>query len=234
MASRRSKRGRPSVWVRNGHRTPLAHKLVLLLNAGLEAHGEAMIGAILKLQKNHPEFKEWPAETLRGEYYHTAPLPPPPLTKEESRWVSLLIQWGKETKRHPAFISAEQAREIVDHLIAFAPQHRRADLDQLFTRMSIHRSGREKIKQLRLAIARLAANPNDWPIPISRRGRRDVVAGKIEGYLREVGSALKQDIATALGLPLTTTQVTLCSLTRHKRIVREGLGVYAPWSEGPA
>jgi DNA-binding transcriptional ArsR family regulator len=228
------KPGRQSVWVKDGNRTPLAHKLVLLVNAGLEADGEAMTGAILKLQEKHPEFKEWPVENLRRRFYETERLPPPELTQEESRWVSLLLQWGKETKRHPALISAEQAREIVYQLIAFAPQRRRADLDQLFGHPSIHLSGRNKIKWLRLVIARLKRNPNYWPIPISRYGRPDVTAGKILSYVTNAPGqeAYKCDIIAGLDLLPTTGQTTLSSMTNAGWLVRKASGKYGLPREG--
>jgi hypothetical protein len=232
MASRQSKRGRASVWASEGRRTPLAHKLVLWMNAFIKARPrrkKAVEEAIAKLQNKDPTYRTWEAKTLRVNYYRTAPLPAPPAT-EEDRWVSLLLQWGKEPKRRPISISAEHAREIVDRLIAGAPPHRRADLDQLFVHMerSIHYSGRLKIKWLQSAIARLAANPLDWPIPISRRSRPDVTAGMIETYLAKAPEkrAHKRDIVAALKIPRTTCQTTLCSMQRAGRIVRVANGVY--------
>jgi predicted Rossmann fold nucleotide-binding protein DprA/Smf involved in DNA uptake len=144
--------------------------------------------------------------------------------------MSLLVQWGKETNRHPRFISAEQAREIVYRLIAAAPPHRRSNLSQLFVHMErrIHWNGRQKIKWLQTAAARLEANQSDWPIPISRRGRLDVTATKIWTYLANTleKRAHKRDIVAALNIPSTTAQTTLCSMHRAGQIVRIANGVY--------
>jgi hypothetical protein len=228
------------VWVSKGHRTVAGHKLVLSVNARLKAHRwtrdnrKAVTNVIAELQNDDPAYRTWASDTLSWAYYRAEPLPRP-LRTEEDRWTSLLIQWGKETKRHPAFISAEQAREIVNRLIAVA-SHRRADLDQLFVHMdrSIHPSGRLKIKWLQSAIARLSANPLDWPIPISRRGRPDVTAGRIETYLANAPGkrAHKRDIVAALKIPRTTAQTTLGSMERAHRIVRVGIGIYALPMEG--
>jgi hypothetical protein len=153
--------------------------------------------------------------------------------KSRDRWTSELQEWGKETKRLPACMSAERARNIIERLIEVS-SHWHAQLDRLFVHMErrIHWNGRQKIKWIEDAIDRLGRNPFDWPIPPSQRGRPDVTAGRIESYLREVGSAHKQDIAAALEIPLTTAQTTLCSMERAKRILREANGVYAPWTEG--
>jgi hypothetical protein len=155
--------------------------------------------------------------------------------KSRDWWTSNLQEWGKETKRLPACMSAERARNIIKRLIEVG-WHWHSQLDRLFVHMErrIHWNGRQKIKWIEDAIDRLDRNPFDWPIPPSQRGRPDVTSGRIEIYLREVGSAHKQDIAAALGIPLTTAQTTLCSMERAKRIVREANGVYAPWTEGAA
>jgi len=125
-------------------------------------------------------------------------------------------------------MSAEQAREIVNRLLAIVPRRR---LNQLFVHIdhSIHRHGREKIKQLLLALNRLEANPLNWPIPVSPRGRPDVTAGRIQTYLASVPGqrAHKQDIAAALNIRKTTAQTTLCSMVRAGRIDRIENGVYA-------
>jgi predicted Rossmann fold nucleotide-binding protein DprA/Smf involved in DNA uptake len=153
------------------------------------------------------------------------------MAQKKDRWTPLLTQWGKETKRHPIIISAQQAREIVNRLIAVAPRHRRDDLDQLFVYMErrIHWNGRQKIKWLQSAIDRLEADPNDWPIPISPRGRPDVTAGRIEAYLANApeNRAHKRDIVAALKIPRTTAQTTLCSMERAGRIERRANGVYS-------
>jgi hypothetical protein len=226
------------VWVNKGRRTPVAHKLVLSVHARLRAHGwtranrkKAVSSVIGELRDTNPAYKKWSVKTLIWAYYRVEPLPPPPRTEEERGWGSLLIQWGEATKRHPARMSAKQAWEIVDRLIAVAPQHRRADLGQLFIHVgrSIHRNGRDKIKWLRRVINRLAANAHYWPIPNWQHGRRDVIAGRIETYLANAPEkrAHKRDIAAALSILPTTAQTTLCSLERARRIDRVASGVYA-------
>jgi DNA-binding MarR family transcriptional regulator len=212
---------------------------VLLVDAGLEAHGwvradpKAVIRVIAKLQDNDPTYKTREAETLRRAYYLAAPFPPP-LAIEEDRWMSLLMEWGKETKRHPAFMSAEQARDIVNRLIAVA-SHRRADLNQLFVHLErlIHWNGRQKIKWLQSITARLAADPSDWPI-FFRRGRPNVTVARIETYLANAPGkhAHKRDIVAVLKIPKTTVQTTLISMKRAGRIVRAANGVYALPTEG--
>jgi biotin operon repressor len=234
--------GRAPVWADKGHRTVAGHKLVRSVNARLKTYGRArrkklVERAIAELRDSDPAYKRWTSDTLRVAYYRATPLPAPLPTEEDrwislqDRWTSLLIQWGKETKRHPTIISAQQAREIVNRLVAVSPPHRRrAELDQLFVHMErrIHWNGGQKIKWLQLAIARLAANPLDWPIPISRRGRPDVIAGRIETYLANTPGkrAHKRDIVAALRIPSTTAQTTLSSLERARRIVRVAQGVY--------
>jgi hypothetical protein len=189
---------------------------------------------IAELRDNDPAYKSWTLEALRRAYYYAERLPPP-LATDEDRWMSLLIQWGKESKRNPVLISGKQAREIVNRLIAATP-HRRAHLDQLFVHMEcrIHWNGRQKIEWLRSVTARLEANPLYWPIPISRRGRPDVTAGMIERHLANAPGkrAHKRDIVAALRIPRTTGQTTLCSMKRAGRIVRVANGVYALPTEG--
>jgi hypothetical protein len=233
-------------WTEKKHRGVESQKLMLSVEAALKAHGwrrdrpKAVKLVIAELREKNPAYKIYDEGTLRAYYYRARRQPAPLPTKEDrrkarlTRWASLLMQWGKQTKRHLAFISAEQAREIVDRLIAVTPRHRRDDLDQLFNHMSIHRTGREKIKWLQSVIARLGANPNDWPIPISRRGRADVVAGKIETYLANPPGkrAHKRDIVAALKIPRTTVQTTLSSLARARRIERRANGVYSMPTEG--
>jgi hypothetical protein len=227
-----------SVWIENGRRTSLSHELVRLVDAGLAARGlartdrKAVIGVTEDLDEN-PAYKTWTPETLRRKYYKALPLPVP-LSVEEGRWTSILMEWGKETKRHPRFLSAEQAREIINRLIRVAPPHRRGDLDQLFVHMSIHRTGREKINWLLAAIDEIETNPSYWPIPFSRRGRHDVTAGKIEAFLAKTPgkSAHKEKIASGLKILPTTCQTTLCSMERAKRIIRVENGVYALPMEG--
>jgi predicted Rossmann fold nucleotide-binding protein DprA/Smf involved in DNA uptake len=100
----------------------------------------------------------------------------------------------------------------------------------------IHWSGRLKINWLRDRIDRLAANPNDWPIPLRRRGKPNETAAKIESYLAKQPEkrAHKRDIIAALKIPSTTAQQTLCSLVRAGRIVRIVPGVYGLPMEGVA
>ena len=230
------------MWVGKGHRTAAGHKFVCSVNASLKAHGwprdnpKAVRLVIGELHDNDPAYRTYAEETLRVAYYRAAASPAPLPTEEDrwmllqDRWTSLLIEWGKETKRHPTIISAQQASEIVNRLSAVTPPYRRADLDQLFVHMErrIHWNGRQKIKWLQSAIARLAANPSDWPIPISRRGRPDIIAVRIETYLANTPGkcAHKRDIVAGLSIPSTTTQTTLCSLERARRIVRVANGVY--------
>jgi hypothetical protein len=226
-----------SVWTCNGYRTAAGHAEVNKVNAYLEAHGrtrsdhKAVQRAIAEL---HPECSPKQLETLRINYYRIQRLPPP-LATEEDRWISLLVQWGRETDRFPASMTAEQAHEIVNRVIKVA-SHRRADLNQLFSHMDcrIHWNGRQKIKWLQSVIARLETNPFDWPIPISPRGRPDVTAGMIETYLANAYGkrAHKRDIVAALRIPRTTGQTTLCSMERAGRIVRVANGVYALPMEG--
>ena len=85
------------VWASNGHRTPLAHKLVLSVNACLRAHGwtpvnrkKAVLSVIGELHDTDPAFKKWGVRTLLWAYYYVLPLPAPPRT-EEDRWMSLQI-----------------------------------------------------------------------------------------------------------------------------------------------
>jgi hypothetical protein len=127
-ASRQSKRGRPPVWGDKNHRTPAGHKFVCSVDEGLQARGwsrddpKAVRWVINELRKNGLEYKKRGEDTLCV-YYNRMKRRLPPLPTEEDkkdRWVSLLIQWGKETKRHPTIISAQQAREMVNRLIAVA------------------------------------------------------------------------------------------------------------------
>jgi len=253
MTPRQAKQKRPRgkwlktpVWIRNGRRTVDGHKFMLTVDAGLTAHGwkrddcKAVIRVIAELQNNDPSYKTWRAETLERYYYRMTPLPLPAAIEEaieEDRWMSRLMKWGKATKRHPPIISADEAREIISRLRAVVPPHRHNDLDQLFDHMDhnrIHWSGRLKINWLRDTIDRLAANPNDWPIPLRRRGKPNETAVKIESYLAKQPEkrAHKRDIVAALRIPDTTAQQTLCSLVRADRIVRDANAVYRLPMEG--
>ena len=157
------------------------------------------------------------------------------LDAPRERWLCMLQRWGKATKRHPFFLSAEEAGEIVNRLIAVS-SHWHAYLDQLFVHMDrrIHWSGRQKIKWLLSVIDRMAANRFYWPIPFSRRGRPDVTAGRIETYLANAPGkcAHKRDIVATLDVPSTTGQTTLCSMERAGRIFRVANGVYGLPTKG--
>jgi hypothetical protein len=228
MASRR--RGRPPKWAPG-------HPLVLFVKAYLEAtphpSPKAVEDAIDAFVKINPAYKTMNPATLLRKYYHAAALPAPPPTEEDRR-VSILMQWGKATKRHPASMSEEQAREIVDRVITGAPPDRRDQLDQLFTDRSIHKSGRQKIKDLQSTIDEWRKNPHYWPIPFSRYGRPDVVAGKIEAYLANAPEqrAHLRDIVAGTGLRETTIHNTLGSMNRAGRIHHFGNGVYGLLTPG--
>jgi DNA-binding MarR family transcriptional regulator len=94
-------------------------------------------------------------------------------------------------------------------------------------------NGKGKIKLLQSIIARLEADPSDWPIFL-RRGRRDVTAGKIETYLANTPErrAHKRDIIAALKIPDTTAQTTLGSMFRAGLIERRANGVYGLPTKG--
>jgi predicted transcriptional regulator len=223
--------GRTPVWTGKGHRTPAGHKLALSVNAGLEEHGwargdrKAVDRVIAELL---PTYRPRKFGALRQAYYEAERLPPP-LATEEDRWMSLLIQWGKEPKRYPANLSAEQARSIVNRLIEAAGPSRRVVIDPLFVKMNerIHYNCNQKIEWLRNETARMARNPLYFPIPAWQHGRPDVIAGKIETYLANKKRAHKRDIAANLKILSTTCQNTLVSLRRAGRIVRVAAGVYA-------
>jgi hypothetical protein len=235
------------VWTQNDRRMDFSHTFVCAVKAGLKAKGwspdnpKAVALIIHELREKDPAYTTYTEDNLRVQYYRALRLPPPLPTEEDrrrarlmrwrknkDRWVSVVTQWGKETKRLPAFITAKQARQIVNRLIAVTPPHRRADLDQVFNHMSIHRTDREKIKWLQSGIAKLEKNPNYWFVPISRRGRPDVTAGRIGTYLADAPEkrAHKCDIAAALGIPKTTAQTTLCSMARADWVIPLGNGVY--------
>jgi DNA-binding IclR family transcriptional regulator len=217
---------------------PKYRELVSFVKAYLEAHpspsprsrDNATQDAIDAFRKTHPAFRTANPKTLRRRYYEALKLPP----ADEDRWTAILIEWSKATKRHPAFISAEQARELVNHLLVVIPEHRRAEVDRLFSHLSMHRTGREKIKWLRLVIARLEANPNYWPIPISRYGRPDVTAGKILSFVTNAPGqeAYKSDIIAGRDLLPTTAQNTLSALVRAGWLVRKASGKYVLPREG--
>jgi DNA-binding IclR family transcriptional regulator len=221
---------------------------MLAVDAGLTAHGwkrddcKAVERVIAELQNNDPSYKTLRTETLERYYYRMAPLPLPAAIEEaieEDRWMSLLMKWVKATKRHPPIISADEAREIISRLRAVVPPHRHNDLDRLFDHMDhnrIHWSGRLKINWLRDTIDRLAANPNDWPIPLRRRGKPNETAARIETYLANTpkNRAHKRDIVAALKIPKTTAQTTLCSLERADRIRRVENGMYSLPMDGVA
>jgi hypothetical protein len=250
--------GRPSIWA-----GVAGQALVLAVNDRLEAAGwvrtdnKAVRKVIQDLCKSEP-YRRLSEPGLRTAYYRARRIhgdSPGPIAAEQSmapqsaegtnkvaldaatreRWLCMLQKWGKATKRHPSLLSAQEAGEIVNRLIAVS-SHWHAYLDQLFVHMDrrIHWNGRQKIKWLLFVIDRLAANPLDWPIPISRRGRPDVTAGRIETYLANAPAkrAHKRDIVSALAIPGTTGQTTLCSMERAGRIVRVGNGVYALPMEG--
>jgi biotin operon repressor len=245
--------GRPSIWA-----GVAGQALVLAVNDRLEAAGwvrtdnKAVRKVIQDLCKSEP-YRRLSEPGLRTAYYRARRIhgdSPGPIAAEQStapqsaegtnkvaldaatreRWLCMLQKWGKATKRHPSLLSAQEAGEIVNRLIAVS-SHWHAYLDQLFVHMDrrIHWNGRQKIKWLLFVIDRLAANPLDWPIPISRRGRPDVTAGRIETYLANAPAkrAHKRDIVSALAIPGTTGQTTLCSMERAGRIVRVGNGIYA-------
>src|SRR5262245_46591541 len=221
-------------WAENGRRTVAGHEFMLAVEAWLCDEPKALRQAIGKLRKNDPAYRAISEDNLVVRYYELTRLPPP-LPTDKGRWTAVLMEWGKATRRHPAFISAEQAREIVDRLVA-VPSPRCAEFDQLFTHPSIHRSGRAKIKWLQSAIALMERNPNYWPIPISRYGRHDVVAGKIEAYLANAPEqrAHIRDIVAGTGLRETTIHNTLGSLKRAGRIHHFGNGVYGLLTPGVA
>jgi hypothetical protein len=224
------------VWTRGDYRTDAGQALVLAGNARLEALGKtrrdkkAVHSVILDLIKTEPAYKGLNFHTLKGAYNRALHKAPPPVTEEDG-WMSLLIEWGKEPKRNPVSISAEQAGEMINSLTGAAGPHRRERLNQLFVHMNrrIHWNGRKKIEWLRSVIARLAANPHDWPIPITRRGRPDLMAGRIETYLANAPGkrAHKQDILTALEIRNTSGQNALVSMVRAGRLVRVADGMYS-------
>jgi hypothetical protein len=223
-----------------------AYKLVSAINGLLEVMGKtssdrkAVDKAIDELQLQKERYQNWKHVTLRRTYFRYKDAPAPvsrqaPQRKSRQagarrlrrrRWTSVLQEWGRATKRHPASMSADETRKITDRLIAVAGRWR-PHLDELFVHMEsrIHWNGRQKIKWLLEAIDRLANNPLDWPIPASRRGRPDVWAGRIEDYLRQ-GRAHKREIIAALNIPPTTAQTTLLSMKRARRIERYGYGIY--------
>jgi hypothetical protein len=235
------------VWGGEAGPTMAAYKLVSAINGRLEVMGKtssdrkAVDKAIDELQLQEEQYRNRKHVTLRRTYfrYKDAPAPVPrqaPQRKSRQagarrlrrrRWMSVLQEWGRATKRHPASMSADEARKITDRLIAVAGRWR-PHLDELFVHMErrIHWNGRQKIKWLLEAIDRLANNPLDWPIPASRRGRPDVWAGRIEDYLRQVGRAHKREIIAALNIPPTTAQTTLLSMERARRIERFAHGIY--------
>ena len=215
----------------------IGQKLVFAVNAWLTtqglAHSDETVTKAIKALRTGPPWNKWSQETLWRKYWvarkHHGNSPPP---TEEDRWFSLLIKWGKEPKRNPVVISAEQAREMINQLIAVVPSHRRAHLDQLFAHMErrLFWNGRQKIEWLQSeVIARLAANQHDWPIPITRRGRPDLMAGRIETYLANAPGkrAHKQDILTALEIRNTSGQNALVSMVRAGRLVRVADGMYS-------
>jgi len=142
------KRGRPALWGNKNNRTVAGHKFLCSVDAGLKAHGwspddrKRVRSVIAELRKNDLEYRRRSEDTLYAYYYRMRRLLAPLPTEEEKkdRWVSLLIQWGKATKRHPTIMSANQSREIVNRLIAVTPQHRRDDLDQLFVSAGCNRT----------------------------------------------------------------------------------------------
>jgi hypothetical protein len=114
--------------------------------------------------------------------------------RTRERWVFLLLKWAKEPKRHPVGMSIEQAHELINRLITVAAPWR-AHLDELFIHMErrLHWNGRQKIEWVQKALDRLAANPLDWPISPTRRGRPDINAGLVLGVLSK-GPATKAEI----------------------------------------
>jgi hypothetical protein len=145
------------------------------------------------------------------------------------RWMSDLAEWGKQTKRRPAFLSTEQAHELVERLVAAnAAAHRPERTDRAFCKMEnrIHWNGKQRIDWLWKELHRVEKNPDDSSIPNSRRGRPDLIAGRIEDYLRTVHHAHKNDIV-ALGIKPTTAKTTLSSMKRNGRVVSYARGFYA-------
>jgi hypothetical protein len=223
-------------------RTVAGHQLVLRVDARLQACGltrddrKAVKRAVAETQLAHQEYKRVAFETLRGAYYVCVALPALPMS-DEDRWTSIVLGWGKPTKRRPACMSAKEAREIVNRLIEVGGSRWRSYLDQLFVHMEhrIHWNGRRKIKWLREVIDRLAAKPLDWPIPVSRRGRPDVLAAMIEDYVNNARRAHKSDIVALLaplGTSADTAQTTLSAMVRAGRITRLDIGVYGPCDQG--
>jgi hypothetical protein len=229
--------GRRPIWTGE-----TGQKVIFAVNAWLAeeglAHSDETVTKAIEALRAGPPWNKWSQETLWRKYWvarkHHGNSPPP---TEEDRWFSLLIKWCKEPKRNPVLISAEQAREMINQLIAVVPSHRRAHLDQLFAHMErrLFWNGRQKIEWLQSeVIARLAANPHDWPIPITRRGRPDLMAGRIETYLANAPGkrAHKQDILAALEIRNTSGQNALVSMVRAGRLVRVADGMYSLPTDG--
>src|SRR5258706_4913549 len=131
------------------------HKLILDVKGLKDREGLSDSKAIAKLCTKGGPWDGWDEELLNRKLYVARGYhgdSPSPVVTEEDRWIALLIEWGKETKRQPRRVSAELARNIVNRLIAVAG-HWRPHLDKLFVHMErrIHWNGRQRINWIEQA-----------------------------------------------------------------------------------
>jgi hypothetical protein len=227
---------------------PIGRALVLAMKAE-RREGETLIAAIRRLVARGEPWDKWDEITLQHKYpiarrhHGDSPMPMPidelmvfGSAKQSivdaptcDRWMFDLLEWGKEPKRRPVGMSTAQARDLIKRLLAI-PEQCRPHVDHLFVHMErrVHWNGRQKIEWLQSVPDRLNRNPFDWPIPPSKRGRRDVNTDLVLDFLEKVpADADKDEIQAATGIKPTTLQNLLVSLERSKRVTRTDLGRYA-------
>jgi predicted transcriptional regulator len=220
--------GRPSEWITNRGRvrTPLGHRLVMLVDEHLKAHGltrsdKGAVRQALEQIRRKPPYDKWTEiEPLRQGFYAAlkATPPPEPPADPQDHCASLLQKWG-----------AANARQIINQLATLARPERMASLVERFDALArSNRRPEEKVAKVLWWVSKMEEDPGWFPsIRRDRTAARDKRWTKFLEAIKAAGTMSVEEFRCHFDLTEAAANGALQAMLRAKMINRVSDGVYS-------
>lgn len=228
--------GHPGTWAKNGTRTVLGHRLVLLVDAYLKAHGllqnakGAVRAAITEIRANDAQtWKVYEFEDMRRGFYTAKKLPPPPIEPRD-HLISELQKFGMSPDA--AVILADRLITICTIKIPFLGFDYIVAMIDHVKRARRLRTDESKAQWFERAAGQLDSPKPRFPIrPWDEASNANIEATK--SALLDGLTAI-DEIAARTGIKHRTQQELLCFLQDIGEARRLEHGYYGPPGEGAA